>query len=173
MLRMDQIAAGHMIVRDEMAADAQSVDRLLRTAFSTDAEAQLVARLRGDGDAAIALVADDGGVIAGHVLFSPMRANIRALGLGPLAVAERLRGRGTGTLLVTAGIARARMAGWQAIFVLGDPNYYRRFGFSPEVARRFDNKYAGPHFMALPLDQDNATAFAGPVDYARAFDGLA
>jgi len=48
-------------------------------------------------------------------------------------------------------MARAQTMDAPLIFVLGDPNYYGRFGFSTDAAATFECAYAGPHFMALRL----------------------
>ena len=68
-------------------------------------------------------------------------------------------------------LARARKDGWDAVFVLGDPAYYRRFGFDPEAARGFGSPYAGPHLMALPL-KGRLPVTTDRVDYAPAFAAL-
>ena len=46
---------------------------------------------------------------------------------------------------------RAREGAWAAIFVLGDPAFYGRFGFRADAARGFASPYAGEHFMVVPL----------------------
>ena len=53
---------------------------------------------------------------------------------------------------------------------LGEPDYYRRFGFSVEAAGAFASPYAGPYFQALMLAPDAPKA--GRVSYPAAFDGL-
>jgi putative acetyltransferase len=64
---------------------------------------------------------------------------------------------------------RAQRAGWQGVFVLGDPPYYQRFGFEHSTAAAFDCRYAGPHFMALALG-DALPVAGGRVEYPSAFD---
>lgn len=159
-----------MTVRPCDPGDAARVRALLTAAFPTAAEAELVERLRADGDVVIELVDEVGGALAGHVLFSKMEAPFRALALGPVAVApERQRG-GIGSALIRAGHDLAAADGWEAVFVLGDPAYYKRFGYSLEAAQDFDSVYAGPHFMVLGLTDDLPRS--GRVDHAAAFAGL-
>jgi putative acetyltransferase len=160
-----------MQVRREQPDDHAAIHALHAASFPTQAEANLVDRLRDAGDVAISLVAEDAGEIVGHVLFSPMSAPFRALGLGPLAVAEASRRQGIAARLIEAGLAEARNTGWDAVFVLGDPAYYRRFGFSVKLAAGFGSPYAGPHFMALAL-QGMLSRHEGHVDYAPAFAAL-
>jgi putative acetyltransferase len=65
----------------------------------------------------------------------------------------------------------ARRAGWAAIFVLGDPNYYARFGFDREAAAGFTCSYAGQHFMLLTLSPP-LPAIVGKLRNAPAFAAL-
>ena len=97
----------------------------------------LVDRLRADGDAAIALVAAEHGRIIGQILFSPVRAPFRALALAPVAVLPGRQRQGIGSALIESGLARATTAGWEGVFVVGEPAFYRRFGFEPELAAGF------------------------------------
>lgn len=159
------------MIRPETAADYGSVANLLEGAFPGPDEARLVERLRADGDLTIALVAVAAGEVVGHVAFSPMAAPFRALGLAPVAVRADRRRQGIADRLIRAGIEQARADGWQALFVLGDPDYYGRFGFDADAAAGFDCAYAGPHFMAMPLAAD-LPARSGAVAYAPAFDAL-
>jgi predicted N-acetyltransferase YhbS len=85
-----------------------------------------------------------------------------ALGLGPVAVLPDCRRRGIAAALVREGLKRATYDGWAGVFVLGDPNYYRRFGFESKHADGFESAYAGPHFMALPLTSDELPLRSGP-----------
>jgi putative acetyltransferase len=160
-----------MRIRPEQPADAPAVRALLLEAFPGPGEADLVERLRQDGDAAVALVAAERARVFGQVMLSPMRAPFRALGLGPLAVAPTRRRTGVGTALVRDSILRAKADGWQGVFVLGAPDYYERFGFSVAAATGYRCRYTGPHFMLLSLAEEPLPA-RGEVAYARAFAGL-
>lgn len=158
-------------IRAETAQDHAGVAALIERAFGRVDEAQLVDRLRGDGDAVISLIAECDGVIAGHAMLSKMSAPFPALGLGPLSVDPAHQRRGVGAALMGEAIAQARREGWNAIFVLGDHVYYGRFGFEARIAAGFRSPYAGPHFMALPLVEKLQTQ-TGTVEYAQAFDAL-
>ena len=144
-----------------------AVRAVVTAAFGQDEEADLVEALHAAGDAEIALVAVRGDAVIGQIMFSPMRAPERCLGLGPVAVALGHQSAGIGSALIRAGIDRAREQGWQGIFLLGHADYYPRFGFSPEGARGFASRFAGPHFMFLPLGDDAPRE--GIARYAEAF----
>ena len=78
---------------------------------------------------------------------------------------------GVGSALVRDGLARVQRDPWEAVFVLGDPAFYRRFGFDTELASNFTSPYAGPHFMVLAL-KSSLSATVGKIDYASAFAEL-
>lgn len=162
-----------MRIRPETPDLERAIRGLLLAAFPTPAEADLVDRLRRDGDLAIALAAiDDDDAVVGYVALSPMTAPMKALGLGPVAVAPDHRRRGVGSALIRQSLDSAKACGVEAIFVLGDRAYYSRFGFDAETASGFASSYAGPYFMALSLTDAGLSARSGRVDYAPAFSGL-
>jgi putative acetyltransferase len=161
-----------MTIRAAAPTDHAAIRELLVAAFPGPDEARLVARLRADGAAAIELVAEQGGETVGHILFSPLEAPFRALALAPVAVAPERQRTGIGSELIAAAHGIARDQGWTAIFVLGDPAYYRRFGFDPALATGFASPYAGSYFMALALDGELPTR-TGRVKHAAAFASLA
>lgn len=55
---------------------------------------------------------------------------VPALLLGPLAVEPSRKGHGVGSALMRYAIAAAARLGHGAILLVGDPEYYERFGFS-------------------------------------------
>lgn len=160
-----------MNIRAARPADHSGVREVLLAAFPGPDEADLVEQLRADGDAAIELVAEDKGRIVGHILFSPVEAPFRALALAPVAVVAERHGQGIGSALIAAGHSIALEQGWDAVFVLGEPEYYRRFGYDPALAAGFASPYAGPCFMALALEGDLPER-KGEVRHAPAFAGL-
>ena len=160
-----------MTVRSAVPADHPAIRKVLVAAFPGPDEADLVERLCADGDAVIELVADDGGLIVGHILFSPVEAPFRSLALAPVAVAPDQQGQGIGSALINAGHQIAREEGWEAILVVGDPQYYRRFGYDAALAARFASPYAGEYFMVLALQGPLPTT-EGEVIHARAFASL-
>lgn len=152
------------LIRPAVAGDHPAIDGLLRRVFDTDAEARLTAALR---PAAIELVATEGELV-GHVMLSALEAPFRALALAPLAVDPLWQGRGIGGALVRAAVDLAR--GWDAIIVLGDPEYYARFGFDVQAAAGYASVYSGPYLMALPL-HDGVPA-TGRIVYPQPFSAL-
>ena len=166
-----------MVVRPASAADSQAIRHVHEAAFPTSAEARLVEELERDGDAVISLVAEKDGAVVGHVLMSRMAADadgrtLAALGLGPVAVIPDCQGEGIGGALIEESITRARNMGTEIVFLLGEPDYYRRFGFEAALASPFSSPYAGPYFQALALGTGFLPPDAGRASYAPAFEGL-
>jgi len=163
-----------IVIRQERDADHGMVRAVMERAFGRPYEADLVESLRADGDviAAFVAVADDR--IVGHVLFSPLAIEdatrpLAAAALAPLAVLPDRQRRGIGSALVRRGLDACRAAGIEAVFVLGAPAFYRRFGFDSAAARPFLSPFPDDAFMALALRPGALDGAAGTVLYARAF----
>lgn len=165
------------IIRPADLRDASAIRAVHVAAFPTGLEADLVEALQREGDAIVSLVAEQGGDVVGHVLLSRMTASgdgrdYRALGLAPVGVLPGYRGAGIGKALIEGALAIARANGEEMVFLLGEPDYYRRFGFSAETAAPFASPYAGPYFMALALRPEVIRPGTGTAAYARAFSDL-
>lgn len=164
-----------MIVRPEKIGDEAAIGEVVAAAFGTLQEAELVAKLRGNGDLVLSLVAEVDGRIVGHVAFSRVwieynGSRTPGVSLAPVAVRPERQRNGAARALIGAGHLQLRARGESIVFVLGDPNYYKRFGFSHALAAGFACVYQGEHWMALRLAPDAPTA--GEVIYAPAFAEL-
>jgi putative acetyltransferase len=160
------------IIRAELPGDDAGIRRVLQAAFPTPAEAQLIDDLRRGGRLSISLVAEDGRDIVGHIAFSPVTIDGRAvgLGLGPLAVMPSSQRQGIGSALIRAGLEACRQTRTGFLVVLGDPVYYGRFGFQSAVRWRLcDEFHGGEAFQALELRPDGIPADGGLVRYAPEF----
>jgi len=125
-----------------------------------------------DGDRAFWTVED--GAIVGHILFSALTTMVDddavpTLSLAPMCVHPERQGSGIGTALVEVGLELARRREWQAVVVLGHPDYYPRFGFSAELASGLDSPFDGESFMALELVPGALDGDDGLVVYPAAF----
>lgn len=161
-----------MMVRPETPGDVAAIRAVEEEAFGRSAEAQLVDDLRDAGDSVFSLVAVEGETVIGHAMFSRLQAPFPALALGPVAVLPGRQRMGVGSRLIREGIGRSEAAGWVGIFVLGDPAFYRRFGFDEGKASGFTSPYAGPHWMALLIGRSKPPTDAGSVQHAPAFAKL-
>jgi putative acetyltransferase len=160
-----------MLIRAALPDEGAAVRAVITAAFYRPDEADLVQRLRDDGEALFELVADDGGLIVGHILFSLLQAGPeRAFAaLAPLSVAPDRHRQGIGGRLCEAALRQARRDNLEAVLVLGDPLYYGRFGFSHAAAAQIASPYSGNEaFQALAL-QSGALDEPVSVTYPAAF----
>jgi len=166
---------GACVIRPERPGDIAAIHTLNVSCFHTDVEARLVDLLRDAGHLAVSLVAECDGAIVGHVAFSPVTAasGEAGVGLAPLAAAEAYRNRGIGAALVEEGLLECERAGDGWVVVLGDPAYYRRFGFRPALESGLTDEYGGGDwFQVLELMPTALAGVAGLVRFAPEFDSL-
>ena len=165
-------------IRGERKEDFEGVRRVNEAAFGQPAEADLVDALRSGGAATVSLVAEVKGQIVGHILFSPVTVqgadDLKAVGLGPMAVLPEHQRRGIGSLLIRKGLEYCRKAGIQAVVVLGHPDYYPRFGFRRASSWGLRCEFDAPDeaFMALELIPNVLSGRSGVVNYHAAFKGI-
>jgi len=116
-----------------------AVEALYDDVFGPGRFAKTAERLR-EGNTAIAdasLVAIDSEGVTGVVRVWPVTVGEkgRAAFLGPIAVAERRRGNGVAFKLMERAIGVCREQGYAAVILVGDFEYYERFGFKPSGDR--------------------------------------
>lgn len=161
------------MIRAERAGDDLAIAALVTEAFETapnrsGTEAEIVERLREAGALTLSLISEQDGRIAGHIGISPVTIDGEDcgwFGLGPVAVLPEYQGQGIGGRLIEAGLDQLRGAGAHGIVLLGDPAYYRRFGFNSE-ARLILPGVPPEYFQALGLGGEEAE---GQVAYHPAF----
>lgn len=142
---------------------------------SGDGEVALIARLRAEGDVVVELAALERGVVVGHALFSRLSvepATIRVAALAPVCAAVGRQRSGIGSTLIGEGLVRCKALGFDAVAVLGDPDYYGRFGFTREAARLLECDYSGDHFQALELRAGALSGGPWKLVYPRAFSSV-
>ncbi|MCZ4280116.1 N-acetyltransferase [Kiloniella laminariae] len=161
-------------IRQEEMKDRGAVLQLVHDAFGQWDESDLIKRLYLEEEVLFGLVAEEEGKVLGHILFSVMEVQspeliLSAAALAPLAVLPERQKEGIGSKLVEAGIQICRnnvdLAG---IIVLGDPDYYRRFGFSSELAEKLDGPFTGECFMALEF-RKAVLPEGAKIGYGKAF----
>jgi len=160
----------------ESRYDWYEVEYLLDTCFAPGRTALSSYRLR-DGIpplAGLSLVArDEYDVLGASIRYWPIRigtAGHAALLLGPIAVHPTRQGEGLGALLILESLTRAESLGWSRVILVGDAPYYKRFGFSREVAVNLD--YPPPTNPDRLLGQELVPgAFDGVSGMVRRWDG--
>lgn len=166
------VTDGNGTIRVADATDRDAIYALVAAAFGRSDEAELVNRLRADNDSVLELVLESPRSLNGHILFSRLHvepATIRLTALAPISVMPDRQGEGVGGALIREGLARCKAMGFDAVAVLGDPDYYRRFGFRRATARCLQSVYSGPAYQAIVLRDGALTGGTWRVKYARAF----
>jgi putative acetyltransferase len=126
-----------MHIRTERSVDAEAIHKLTVAAFQTvpygdGSEGRVIDMLRSSGALALSLVAEEDGEIVGQVTFSPVTIEGQEgpwLCLGPVAVKPERKSEGIGAALIREGLAQIAASGCATCVLLGNPSYYRRFGF--------------------------------------------
>jgi putative acetyltransferase len=163
-----------LFIRDEQPPDRKQVRKVNEAAFGRSDEADLINRLRVEETILLSLVAEAGGKIVGHILFSRMtietaQGSVAAVSLAPMAVLPDHQGHKAGSQLVRRGLAELRDRGERIVTVLGHKEYYPRFGFSPEKARYLGSPFPPDAFMALELSDGALAGVQGAVRYSPGF----
>ena len=136
-MRIIKLSEFEITVRDETPEDVQVIAAITRAAFehhpfSRQTEEFIVSALRRAGDLTLSLVADLKGEVVGHVAFSPVDLGAAGswFGVGPLSVRPDRQRRGIGKALMTEGLRLLRLRQAAGCVLVGDPDYYKQFGFS-------------------------------------------
>ena len=166
-----------IIIRPEKKEDIKKIRQLNDKAFGQTNEGSLVDALRKDNALLVSLVAEKDQRIVGHIAFSPVdvvTANLgsKVLGLGPMAVLPEYQRSGIGSKLMESGLEECKNAGWNAVVVLGHPDFYPRFGFVPSIDFKIKCCYDVPDdvFMAVELEENALDKVKGTAQYHPAFE---
>ncbi len=170
-----------VIIAEERPRDRDGVGKVNRASFGGEDEAIAVDRLRERCPDILSLVARKGDEVIGHVLFSPARIlqddghELNGMGLAPLAVMPAYQGRGIGSALCQAGMARMAAEGHPFVVVLGHPDYYPRFGFERAslhgIRCAFEN-VPDEAFMVCILNPERMKRVSGVAYYRPEFDEI-
>ena len=145
-----------MIIRKETQSDVGAITNITKAAFenhpySNNTEQFIIIALRAANALTVSLVAEIDDRLVGHIAFSPVTFSDGSenwYGLGPISVLPDCQKQGIGTKLVNEGVGLLKDLGVQGCVLVGDPNFYERFGFrSPDSL-----KYEGvpqENFLAL------------------------
>ena len=177
-----------VMIRRELPGDVEAIRAVTAAAFrgagysappaepgGDPGEATLVSWLRDDAGwvPELSLVAVEDDRVVGHVVAT--RAHVGAepaLGLGPLSVLPHRWRAGIGTALMHAVLGAADALGEPLVGLLGDPGYYRRFGFVParSAGVAAPDSAWGDNFQVRTLTRYEG--MAGCFRYASPFDRL-
>jgi len=160
-------------IRPESPVDVPEIFAITVAAFRTAAhsagtEQFIVNALRRAGALTVSLVAELDGSLIGHVAVSPVTASDGTAGwygLGPISVLPQHQRSGVGSQLMRAALQALRDGGAAGCMLVGDPAYYRRFGFRAEPGLTYPG-VPPEYFMVVPLGGHVPT---GVVTFHEAF----
>jgi putative acetyltransferase len=162
--------------RLEKPGDEIAIRGLNKQAFGQPNEANLVDALRERGAVVLSMVATDNDKVVGHVLFTEavvMEADsqFKTLGLGPMAVLPSYQRKGIGSRLLERALDECREIDYDAVVVIGHPEFYPRFGFVPARLKGIRCEFDVPDeaFMVLELREDVLAGRTGLVRYQPEF----
>lgn len=149
-------------IRREKPSDINAIDQVTKAAFASAAyssgtESFIIKALRANGLLTISLVAEEEGVVIGHVAISPVAISSGDegwFGLGPVSVIPSRQGSGVGSGLIRAAIGGLKELHAAGCVVLGEPSYYGRFGFSANARLQY------PH---APAEYFQVQSFTGQI----------
>ena len=168
-----------MIVRPERPDEFPQIYDLVKVAFQTarvsnGKEQDFVNQLRTSGNyiPELALVAEEDGKLIGHIMLTKFYIvnssnRFEILLLAPLSVVLEYRDQGVRSALVKESFKRARKTGYTSVILVGDPAYYRRFGFKTAADFGIKNKQHIPdeNVMVCELVPDGLRGIHGTLDF--------
>jgi putative acetyltransferase len=160
-------------IRLETPDDEPQVRAVNEAAFGRPEEAGIVDRLRISCPEAISLVADDGGEVVGHIIFtvafidSP-KGKLWGRGLAVMAVLPDRKRQGIGSKLAERGLDLLREEECPFVIVVGHAEYYPRFGFTRASGYKLTSQWENmpdEAFMVLVFDQGAMQGVSGVAAY--------
>lgn len=163
-----------LIIRPECPNDVAAITRVNELAFKSEPHSEqtehfIVLALRNAGALSVSLVAERSNQVIGHVAFSPVQFSDGSAGwygLGPVAVLPELQHQGIGKALINRGLISLRSMSASGCVVLGDPNYYGRFGFKNHWPQCIFEGVPSEYFQLLTF---GPLSTVGKVTYHEAF----
>jgi len=162
-----------LILREETIADIDAITEVTIAAFknlpiSNHTEQFIINALRDADALTISIVADIDSRIVGHIAFSPVIISDGTkdwYGLGPISVLPEYQKQGIGKSLIKKGLSLLKNMGGQGCALVGDPNYYKRFGFRnyPELVHEGIPQEV---FLALPFTE---MVPKGTIEFHKSF----
>lgn len=149
-----------MLIRKETSSDIETITRVTISAFKTlpisnHTEQFIIKALRAAGALTLSLVAEIDGQVVGHMAFSPVTISDGPkgwYGLGPVSVLPEYQKQGIGKSLINEGLSLLKDMGGQGCALVGDPNYYKRFGFR-NVTGLIHEGVPQEFFLVLPFTE--------------------
>lgn len=167
-----------MIIRREEKKDYDEVYDLIKTAFETAKVSNGDEQDYADGlrktegyIPELSLVAELDDKLVGQVMFTKTyivdgEDKYPILLLGPISVLIDYRNKGIGGQLIEIGFRIGRAKGYEGVCLVGDPDYYGRYGFKGIEAFKVENDSEIPdQFVQLyELNEDSLAEVKGKLN---------
>jgi len=159
MIRGDNMGL-NITTRNETDSDIEEISKVTIEAFralaiSQHTEQFIINALRKANALTISLVAEIDGQVTGHIAFSPLTISNGSLnwyGLEPISVLPKYQKQGIGKTLIHKGLSLLNDLGAHGCALVGDPQYYQRFGFR-NIPGLIHEGIPQEVFLALPFDK--------------------
>jgi predicted N-acetyltransferase YhbS len=167
-----------MIIRKENKQDFDQIYNLVKIAFQTaqvtnGKEQDFVNELRSGTNyiPELALVAEEDGKMVGHIMLTKAYINdgntkSEVLYLAPVSVVLEKRSTGIGSALIKESFRIAKEMGYTSVFLVGNPDYYNRFGFKciTQFGIRYHQEIPPEFVMACELVPNALDEISGTID---------
>lgn len=123
-------------------------------------------------------IACDKDTIVGNIIYSKAKVineenkEFEVLCMGPLGVLPDYQRKGIGSLLMNYSIEKAKQLGHKAIIIMGNPEYYHRFGFINAKEYGVQTSWGGNFdaFMVLELYDSAMDGISGKFHEDKVFE---
>ena len=170
-----------IVIRPEKPEDFDIIYEINRRAFNGEIEARLIDKIRKSDNfiPELSLVALKDNKIVGHILFSKVKIKSKnrekiVLALAPMAVLPEFQNQGIGHLLVNRGLEISKGLCYYIVVLVGHPDYYPRFGFTPARAKGLEISFKMPipdeAFMVCELEKNALERIKGIVELPPYFE---
>ena len=169
--------------RKESKKDYDSITEVIKSAFWRTGKEEsfnewtLVDKIRNSecyiND--LSLVAEVDDKICGHIMVTPlnirnMNNTFQSLAIAPVSVSKEYQKKAIGKKLMESVIEHSKKLGYKSIVVLGDPNYYTKFGFKKAIDYDIKlNDDLKEYLFALELKEGGLKGVNGIIEYCSAF----
>lgn len=148
---MNKFSNQTITYRNELNGDQPHISGVITAAFaehpySDHKEQDIVQRLREDEQLSVSIVAtctntdlddENNTSIVGHISFSKITIDgedKQYYGLAPVSVLPAYQQQGIGAKLIELGLEQIKQLGANGCVLVGEPEYYQRFGFVHDAA---------------------------------------
>ena len=166
-----------MIIEQESPNHYEAVYKLIKIAFenaehSDGNEHKLTEKLRNSLSFVpeLSLIAKIESQIIGHIMFTISKINGKEiLTLAPVSVLPNYQNQGVGSALIKEGLKKAKYLGFIGVTVVGNPEYYKRFGFEKASKWKILSPFEIEEKFFMATELIPHTLIEGTLEYAAEF----